>query len=266
MKESNTFPWKLHEMLDSVEYDRIVSWLPDGISFKVHNSSAFVRDVLPQFFLQSKYKSFQRQLNIWGFKRISDGPHKGGYTRPEHFVRGNAPLVNSMNRRKKSNFSKKAIAMIECTSSSSSRTCEDEPGPTRLSSNVSVSVDGDDHTQQLHRLGATEDLTDDGSEDDDDIFIPPPDFGTFGIPDVAFNDDEDSFVFEGNYFFPEGDDEDDPLFRPLQQELSGKDDPPKNELFIPTPISARHWQVMEFARDLDCFKAICKEKANRDVV
>ena len=61
---TKTFPWKLHEMLELAEpvgFEEIVSWLPDGKSFKVYNSANFVRKIMPNFFQQSKYKSFQRQ-------------------------------------------------------------------------------------------------------------------------------------------------------------------------------------------------------------
>jgi hypothetical protein len=84
------FPLKLHAMLDSVEtegLDSIVSWLPDNSGFKVHCPDAFVAQVMPHFFNQSKYKSFQRQLNIWGFQRVQGGPGAGSY-RHHSFVRG----------------------------------------------------------------------------------------------------------------------------------------------------------------------------------
>lgn len=62
--KSKTFPWTLHAMLELAEkenFDGVVSWLPDGKSFKVYDPSAFVKDIMPNFFQQSKYKSFQRQ-------------------------------------------------------------------------------------------------------------------------------------------------------------------------------------------------------------
>ena len=62
--KSKTFPWKLHAMLELAEkenFDGVVSWLPDGKSFKVYDPSTFVKDIMPNFFQQSKYKSFQRQ-------------------------------------------------------------------------------------------------------------------------------------------------------------------------------------------------------------
>ena len=60
------FPIKLYQMLEAVEADgneHIVSWHPDGRTFQVHDPAKFVEDVLPNFFKQSKYKSFQRQVS-----------------------------------------------------------------------------------------------------------------------------------------------------------------------------------------------------------
>ena len=101
---SNTllFPWKLHDMLQTVEregQDSIVSWLPDGKAFKVHDSTTFVNDIMPRHFKQTKYKSFQRQLNLWGFKRItkSTGPDKGAYSHPQ-FLRGQKSLCRHLCR------------------------------------------------------------------------------------------------------------------------------------------------------------------------
>ncbi|KAG7363518.1 HSF-type DNA-binding protein [Nitzschia inconspicua] len=96
------FPWKLHEMLDRSDkdsFDHIVSWLPSGNGFKVYDSKAFVDTVLPRFFRQTKYKSFQRQCNIWGFERLLQGPHKGGYTHVD-FIRGQTSLCSRMKRQK----------------------------------------------------------------------------------------------------------------------------------------------------------------------
>jgi hypothetical protein len=96
------FPRKLHAMLersDQEGFDHIVSWLPSGNGFKVHDSKAFVETVLPKFFRQTKYKSFQRQCNIWGFERLLTGPHKGGYTHV-NLVRGKTNLCSRMKRQK----------------------------------------------------------------------------------------------------------------------------------------------------------------------
>ena len=59
------FPRRLHEMLDGVEKDdkqNIVSWQPDGMSFKVHKTKEFETDIMPKYFNQNKFRSFQRQV------------------------------------------------------------------------------------------------------------------------------------------------------------------------------------------------------------
>ena len=113
---SNTllFPWKLHDMLQTVEregQDSIVSWLPDGKAFKVHDSTTFVNDIMPRHFKQTKYKSFQRQLNLWGFKRItkSTGADKGAYSHPQ-FLRGQKSLCRHLCRQNNASGSTSASA------------------------------------------------------------------------------------------------------------------------------------------------------------
>jgi len=100
--DKKTFPWILHEMLelaDQVGYEKIVSWLPDGKSFKVFYPKKFVQNIMPNYFLeQSKYKSFQRQLNLWGFVRLPTGPGKGGYSHP-YFVHENRIALHKIQRR-----------------------------------------------------------------------------------------------------------------------------------------------------------------------
>jgi hypothetical protein len=84
------FVWKLYEMLEEMERtgnEHIVSWSAHGKAFKVHNLKAFVTKIVPMYFKQSKYKSFQRQLYFYGFTRITSGPHVGSYGHPE-FIRG----------------------------------------------------------------------------------------------------------------------------------------------------------------------------------
>jgi HSF-type DNA-binding len=108
------FPWKLHEMLQNVISDHketIVSWLPEGRAFKVHNVPEFVCDILPLYFKQTKYKSFQRQLNLWGFERLTSGPHKGAYFHPQ-FVQQRPDWCRHLTRQraKKSSGSSSAAA------------------------------------------------------------------------------------------------------------------------------------------------------------
>jgi hypothetical protein len=99
----NLFPWKLHEMLTTQRsnlqgrYDAIVSWQPHGRALRVHNKEAFAQLVMPRFFNQTKYKSFQRQLHLWGFKRINHGEDVGAYYHM-YFLRGQPDLCKYMRR------------------------------------------------------------------------------------------------------------------------------------------------------------------------
>ena len=72
----------MHEMLnDAVEdaNEHIVSWIAHGKAFRVHRPQLFAEMIMPRYFKQTKYKSFQRQLHIYGFQRIQSGTDKGAY-------------------------------------------------------------------------------------------------------------------------------------------------------------------------------------------
>lgn len=71
---SMMFPCKLYRMLMDSETQgltHIVSWHKDGRSFRVHNPQAFVDEVMPKYFKKAKYRSFQRQCNLYGFQRVT---------------------------------------------------------------------------------------------------------------------------------------------------------------------------------------------------
>ena len=100
------FVWKLYEMLEGVENcgnDYIVSWVESGKAFKVHQHQKFLKNIIPIYFKQKQYKSFQRQLNYYGFTRITHGPNMGAYYHPK-FIKDSKFLclsIRPMNSRKK---------------------------------------------------------------------------------------------------------------------------------------------------------------------
>lgn len=76
------FPSKLFQLLEDAEhkdFEDVVSWVLDGAGFKVHDRTKFVKELMPLYFDQTHYQSFRRQLNLYGFTRVSKGGDKGVY-------------------------------------------------------------------------------------------------------------------------------------------------------------------------------------------
>lgn len=110
------FPLKLHELLEKVEeegHQKIVSWQPHGRAFVVREPKKFVADLMPRFFRQTKLTSFQRQLNLYGFSRLTRGPDAGGYYH-ELFLRGKPQLTRRMVRTKIKGTGYKAASNPAC--------------------------------------------------------------------------------------------------------------------------------------------------------
>jgi len=91
------FPVKLHQLLERKEHCAIISWQPHGRCFLLRKPKEFLEKVMPRYFRQSKITSFQRQLNLYGFHRLTSGPDKGGYYH-ERFLRGKPALCQDMLR------------------------------------------------------------------------------------------------------------------------------------------------------------------------
>ena len=98
---STPFPEKLMDMLssESLTNSSIVSWLPHGRAFIVRKPKEFSEHIMHKYFRQTKITSFQRQLNLYGFRRLTQGPDTGAYYH-EMFLRGRMQLAARMTRQK----------------------------------------------------------------------------------------------------------------------------------------------------------------------
>jgi hypothetical protein len=106
------FPFKLHSILENTENNKstnkknvnwssIISWLPSGKAFKIHKPKEFATEIMPEYFSQTKYRSFQRQLHIYGFDRIKDKCSEDcGAFYHELFIRGQSEMCLDMTRQK----------------------------------------------------------------------------------------------------------------------------------------------------------------------
>ncbi|KAL3918108.1 MAG: hypothetical protein SGILL_004394 [Bacillariaceae sp.] len=100
---TGAFPKKLYQMLMDLEAQQggtdIACFLPHGRSFVIRDPKAFTAKVMPKYFRMSRFSSFQRQLNLYEFHRVTEGPNKGSYYH-EMFIKGHPELCTGLKRNK----------------------------------------------------------------------------------------------------------------------------------------------------------------------
>ena len=90
------FPRKLREVLTNESSD-IVAWNEAGTAFWVKDMEVFTTSILLTYFRHQKYSSFQRQLNLYGFRKIQKGSELGAYAH-EYFIRDKPELLRYVRR------------------------------------------------------------------------------------------------------------------------------------------------------------------------
>lgn len=96
------FPIKLYRILHEAEKNGqsdIVSFFPHGRAFAVHKSKEFIQDIMPKYFGAGRMNTFLKQLNLYDFRRITEGPDKGGYFHPK-FAFGKRHKCKEIKRKK----------------------------------------------------------------------------------------------------------------------------------------------------------------------
>mmetsp|Transcript_18523 Transcript_18523/g.70082 ORF Transcript_18523/g.70082 Transcript_18523/m.70082 type:complete len:518 (-) Transcript_18523:1563-3116(-) len=63
------FPHKLYQILCG-PHSHAIRWTADGGGFVIVNQEAFQNEILPDFFRHRNFTSFQRQLNLYGFRKL----------------------------------------------------------------------------------------------------------------------------------------------------------------------------------------------------
>lgn len=100
----DTFPFKLYRVLADAEKDGnegIISFCSQGRAFFILRPEEFTKKIMPKYFTTTRMASFQRQLNIYGFRRIKEGHNKGAYFH-EFFIKGKKALCLKIKRHKSS--------------------------------------------------------------------------------------------------------------------------------------------------------------------
>ncbi|EJT71462.1 flocculation suppression protein [Gaeumannomyces tritici R3-111a-1] len=82
------FIHKLYNMLEDPNIQHLISWSPSQESFLMSPSNDFSK-VLAQYFKHTNISSFVRQLNMYGFHKVSDVFHNGSDSTLWEFKHGN---------------------------------------------------------------------------------------------------------------------------------------------------------------------------------
>jgi len=94
------FPRRLYKMLQSESGNpshNIIKWSESGGAFQIADISTFSSLVLPMYFKTSKFSSFQRNLNLYGFSKVRKGPDTNMYRHPA-FLRGRPELLSQLKK------------------------------------------------------------------------------------------------------------------------------------------------------------------------
>jgi HSF-type DNA-binding len=97
------FPERLFHMLNRAEAEgkaSTISWQPHGRCFVVFNVEEFTSMLTTWMPGMTRWKSFQRQLHLWGFKRLTKGRDLNGYFH-ESFLRYRPNLLPNIRRKRR---------------------------------------------------------------------------------------------------------------------------------------------------------------------
>jgi hypothetical protein len=102
---SGFFPVKLHRLLLKLDQSQgkrnIARFVPNGSAFVIIDPQRFKREVMKEYFPRmSSYASFQRQLNLYDFRRTHYGSNENAYYHPS-FLRDFPSMSVGIKRTKK---------------------------------------------------------------------------------------------------------------------------------------------------------------------
>lgn len=103
------FPRRLYKMLQcessqSDSQDKLIEWSHSGKAFRISDVSRFSNEILSKYFRTSKFSSFQRNLNLYGFSKVRHGVDTDMYAHPS-FLRGRSDLLSQLKKCKNSSSS-----------------------------------------------------------------------------------------------------------------------------------------------------------------
>mmetsp|Transcript_15118 Transcript_15118/g.17609 ORF Transcript_15118/g.17609 Transcript_15118/m.17609 type:complete len:296 (-) Transcript_15118:265-1152(-) len=97
------FPRRLYTMLESESKNQeccnemLIQWSDSGQAFRIVDIEFFSTLILPKYFRTSKFSSFQRNLNLYGFSKVRRGPDSDMYAHPS-FLKGRPDLLSQLKK------------------------------------------------------------------------------------------------------------------------------------------------------------------------
>ncbi|CAH0477393.1 unnamed protein product [Peronospora belbahrii] len=102
----------LHQLLRR-EDSKIIRWVEDGMAFQILDKAAMTSQVLPKYFKNKNFSSFQRQLNYFGFRKWSKARAQFPTYSREHFKRDNFSEMLLVKRQSKKSRKRKSLTNKE---------------------------------------------------------------------------------------------------------------------------------------------------------
>ena len=108
------------DILQNRDISDVISWLPNGRAFAIHNRTRFAGEILPVYFKEAKYSSYARRMKRWGFtlkilsEKGCDGASraKSVYHNPL-FLRDTKALCRQMRPKPQKKYFKKKSQVTE---------------------------------------------------------------------------------------------------------------------------------------------------------
>eukprot|EP01029_Cantina_marsupialis_P011910 TRINITY_DN26414_c1_g1_i1.p1 TRINITY_DN26414_c1_g1~~TRINITY_DN26414_c1_g1_i1.p1 ORF type:complete len:427 (-),score=110.32 TRINITY_DN26414_c1_g1_i1:198-1478(-) len=89
---------KIYDMCQSSQFSDFVGWNAAGNALEIRNVNHFSELVLPTFFKHKNFASFARQLNMYGFKKMSNDPNLRIFGNP-NFLRNRPDILHLIKRK-----------------------------------------------------------------------------------------------------------------------------------------------------------------------
>ncbi|KAJ0262479.1 Heat stress transcription factor B-3 [Hirschfeldia incana] len=116
---------KTYKVVEDPTTDEVISWNEDGTGFVVWQPAEFARDLLPTLFKHCNFSSFVRQLNTYGFRKVSTTRWEFSN---EMFLKGQRELMCNIRRRKSSLYSHNKSHQVVPTTTTGKQECQSRLG------------------------------------------------------------------------------------------------------------------------------------------